>query len=83
MDQKSNSIPVAHDAYDAIDVEILPGQAWYDAGDLVFRRNGEGILRLVAVASPAIFRRTVWEARQSYLQLLPLLDESQDASAAA
>lgn len=69
---------VAHDAYDAIDVEILPGQAWYDAGDLVFRRNGEQVLRLAAVASPEMFRRTIWEVRESRRQLQSLLDGSSE-----
>lgn len=71
---------VAHDAYDAIDVEILPGQAWYDAGDLVFRSEGKETLRLAAVASAGMFRRTIWETRQSHCQLQPLLDASPAAA---
>lgn len=74
---------VSHDAYDSIDVEVLPGQAWYDSGDLVFRSAGDEVLRLAAVAGPETFRRTVWEARQSRFLLRALLDDPQDASAAA
>lgn len=74
---------VAHDAYDAIEVEILSGQAWYDAGDLVFRRDGRPVLRLASVVSPEMFRRTIWETRQAHLLLRPLLDDRQDAPAAA
>lgn len=71
---------LAHDAYDAIEVETLPGQAWYDSADLVFRKDREEVLRLSAVASAEIFRRTIWEARETHRQLRSLLDESPAAA---
>lgn len=74
---------VAHDDYDSIDVDVLPGQAWFDSADLVFRKSGEEVLRLSAVASAEMFRRTIWETRLSHLQLRSLLDEPQGAPAAA
>lgn len=45
------------DEFDTIDVEVLPGQAWFHAGELVFRRGPDGVFRLSGVSRPEIFRR--------------------------
>ena len=44
------------DRFDSISIEILPGQAWYDAGDLVFRSGKVEVFRLEGVSRPAAFR---------------------------
>jgi len=49
---------IALDEFDAIDIDILPGQQWLHAGDLVFRRGGREIFRLPGVSRPEIFRHT-------------------------
>jgi hypothetical protein len=55
------------EAFDAIDVEVRPGQEWYAAGDLVFRKGVIETLRLVGVSRPESFRRVCLEARQAYV----------------
>lgn len=55
------------DRFDAIDIEVLPGQEWYDAGDLVFRRGTVETFRLEAVSRPAAFRQTCLKAHMAYL----------------
>lgn len=55
------------DRFDAIDVVVGPGQEWYAAGDLVFRRGAIETLRLPGVSRPESFRRTCLETRQAYV----------------
>ena len=60
------------DRFDAIDVVVRPGQEWYAAGDLVFRRGQVETLRLPGVSRPESFRRTCLEARQGYVAVAAL-----------
>jgi hypothetical protein len=64
------------DSFDAIDVEVGPGQEWYAAGDLVFRRGPIETLRLAGVSRPEAFRRVCLEARQAYVGVAKLRGES-------
>ncbi len=58
---------VDFDRFDTIDIEILPGQQWYPAGELIFRRGPIETFRLSGVSRPETFRRTCLAARQGYL----------------
>jgi hypothetical protein len=58
---------VDFDRFDTIDVEVLPGQEWYPAGDLVFRRGPVETFRLAGVSRPESFRHTCLAARRGYL----------------
>jgi len=60
------------DRFDAIDVVVKPGQEWYAAGDLVFRRGQIETLRLPGVSRPESFRRTCLAARQGYVGVAAL-----------
>ncbi|MEX0702246.1 MAG: hypothetical protein WD069_09140 [Planctomycetales bacterium] len=52
-----------------IDIERLPGQAFYHAGDLVLRGSDGGELaRLAGVPRPDVFRRNIIEARDARVQ---------------
>jgi len=55
------------DRFDAIDLVVQPGQEWYQAGDLVFRRGPVETLRLPGVSRPESFRRICLEVRQAYV----------------
>lgn len=55
------------DRFDSIEVVVLPGQAWYPAGDLVFRKGNVETFRLSGVSRPETFRQTCLKARQSYV----------------
>ena len=68
------------DRFDAIDVVVRPGQEWYAAGDLVFRKGQVETLRLPGVSRPESFRRTCLEARQGYVAVSAL--QSQPVGAA-
>ncbi|MEX2141145.1 MAG: PH domain-containing protein [Pirellulales bacterium] len=55
------------DRFDAIDVVVLPGQEWYPAGDLVFRRGTIETFRLRGVQRPETFRQTCLKAHHAYV----------------
>jgi len=57
------------DRFDAIDLLVSPGQEWYAAGDLVFRRGQIETLRLPGVSRPESFRQTCLKVRQSYVSV--------------
>ena len=55
------------DAFDAIEVVVLPGQAWLHAGDVVFRRGAEEVFRLAGVSRPEVFRQVCLKVRNTLL----------------
>jgi hypothetical protein len=55
------------DRFDTIDVEVLPGQDWYPAGNLIFRRGPIETFRLDGVLRPETFRQTCLKARMGYV----------------
>lgn len=64
------------DRFDAIDVEVLPGQAWYHAGDLVFRLGNVETFRLEGVSRPAAFRETCLKTHLGYTTIKRFLPAS-------
>jgi hypothetical protein len=58
---------VSLDRFDAIDVVVEPGQAWYPAGDLVFRRGQTETFRIWGVPRPETFRQTCMKAHLSFV----------------
>jgi hypothetical protein len=58
--------------FDSIEVVVEPGQEWYAAGDLVFRRGQVETLRLPGVSRPESFRQTCLKVRQSYVGVAEL-----------
>ena len=60
---------VALDRFDEIDVEIQPGQAWYPAGDLIFRKGNVETFRLLGLTRPETFRQACLKAHQAYVSV--------------
>lgn len=58
---------IALDDFDAIDVQVLPGQAWYHAGDLVFRKGQVETFRLGGVSRPEAYRQTCLKTRLGFV----------------
>jgi hypothetical protein len=46
------------DRFDSISVDVQPGEAWYNAGDLVFKLGKVETFRLEGVSRPEAFRET-------------------------
>ena len=55
------------DRFDTIDIEVLPGQDWYPAGNLIFRRGTVETFRLDGVPRPETFRQTCLKAHIGYV----------------
>lgn len=55
------------DRFDAIGIDVQPGQEWYDAGDLVFRLGNVETFRLPGVSRPAAFRETCFKAHMAHV----------------
>jgi hypothetical protein len=55
------------DRFDDIEVVVQPGQEWYPAGDLVFKRGAVETFLLRGVLRPETFRQTCLKARQAYV----------------
>ena len=63
---------IEFDRFDSIEVDVRAGQAWYDAGDLIFRSGKVEVFRLEGVSRPAAFRQCclkTWMAHVSVRQL--------------
>jgi hypothetical protein len=58
---------VALDRFDSIEIVVEPGQAWFKAGDLVFRQGSTETFRIWAVPRPETFRHTCLKARMSFV----------------
>jgi hypothetical protein len=63
---------VSLDRFDAIDIVVQPGQAWFKAGDLVFRLGPIETFRLDAVPRPETFRQTCLKANMSFVGIKKL-----------
>ena len=55
------------DRFDQIEVDVLPGQEWFPAGDLVFRLGQVETLRLSGVPRPETFRQACLKAHTSHI----------------
>lgn len=65
---------VALDRFDRVDIDVLPGQAWYYAGDLVFRLGNTETFRLAGVSRPEAFRSQVIKAHMAYVGVKKALE---------
>jgi hypothetical protein len=63
------------DKFDAVEVVVEPGQEWYPAGDLVFRRGNIETLRLAGILRPESFRQTCLKAQRAYTSVQRAVDE--------
>lgn len=51
--------------FDRIEIDVLPGQGWFDAGDVVLLDDSGERLRLRGVARPEPFVRTLMKTQQA------------------
>jgi hypothetical protein len=60
---------ISLDDFDSIDIDVQPGQAWFHAGDLVFRHGDMAVLRLAGVSRPETFRQVCLSARTALVSV--------------
>jgi len=70
------------DEFDAIGVEVLPGQQWLCAGDLVFQRAGIEALRLAGVSRPEVFRQVCLTAQKALVSVREVVQRQAAENAA-
>ncbi len=69
---------ISFDDFDTIDIEVLPGQQWLHAGDLVCRHGDVEVLRLAGVPRPEALRQVCLNMRTALLSVRGVV-ESQAA----
>jgi hypothetical protein len=62
------------DRFDTIEIEVLPGQEWYKAGELIFRQGAIETFRLHGVPRPEAFRQVCLKAHQAYVGVKKALE---------
>lgn len=62
------------DRFDAIRIEVQPGQEWFHAGDLVFLQGDVETFRLAGVSRPEAFRASCIKAHASYVGVKKALE---------
>jgi hypothetical protein len=72
---------ISLDDFDAIEVDVLPGQEWLHAGDLIFQHGDHEVLRLPGVSRPEAFRRVCLTARTALVSVREIV-QRQAAGAA-
>ena len=63
------------DGFDAIDVEVLHGQQWLHAGELIFRRDGNEVFRFSGVSRPKVFCQACLKAQNALLSVRAVLEQ--------
>jgi hypothetical protein len=65
---------VGFEEFDTIDIEVLPGQEWLHAGDLVLRRGGVEVLRLAGIPRPESVRQVCLNMRSASLSVRSVVE---------
>ena len=68
------------DEFDSVEVEILPGQEWLHAGELVFKHVGNEVFRLSGVPRPVIFQHVCQTARTALLSVREVVERQAAAA---
>ncbi len=65
--QAAETRSIALNAFEEVEIDVRPGQAWYPAGDLVLRHSGKEVFRLLGVSRPEGLRQVILKSRSAYL----------------
>jgi hypothetical protein len=71
---------VDFDTFDSVELVVEPGQEWYAAGDLVFRKGAVETFRLPGVSRPESFRQTILKVQHSYRSVATLQPQAVGAA---
>ena len=65
--QARNDRSVDLDRFDTVQIDVLAGQDWYNAGDLVFKLGNVETFRLEGVSRPDTFRETCLKSQMAHV----------------
>jgi hypothetical protein len=63
------------DGFDTIKVEVLPGQEWLHAGELIFKHGEIEVLHLSGVSRPEVFRQVCLSAQNALLSVRKVVEQ--------
>lgn len=66
---------VSLDDFDNIEIKTLPGQEWYPAGELIFRKGTIETFRLSGVRNPEAFRQVCLKAQRAHSSVKKITDK--------
>jgi len=69
------------DQFDALEIQILPGQEWLRCGDMVFLCGGQEVFRLAGVPRPRTFREVCLKQQRTLRALGDVLRQQGATSA--
>jgi len=69
------------DGFDTIEIQVLPGQDWLHAGDLIFKLGEIPVLRLYGVSRPEVFRQVCLTARNAFLRVHEVVQQQANVEA--
>jgi hypothetical protein len=55
------------DGFDNIEIKVLPGQQWYHAGEMIFKKGAIQTFRISGVPRPEPFRETCLKAERAFV----------------
>jgi hypothetical protein len=70
---------VGLDEFDAIEIRVLPGQAWLRCGEMVLLREGQEVFCLSGVLRPEVFRQICLKARTAFVSVRDVLRRQEKA----
>jgi hypothetical protein len=60
--------------FDTVEVEELAGQVWLHAGEVVFKRSGNEVMRLTGVPRPEVFRQVCAASRTALVSVRDVVE---------
>ena len=72
---KTEERSIGLDQFDAIEVRVTPGQEFFHAGDLIFKRGSEEVLTLSGVSRPEPFRQVCLKTQTALLSVRAVLEQ--------
>jgi hypothetical protein len=77
--QPADERAIGLDEFDAIAVQVLPGQDWLHAGEVIFQRGGAEVFRLSGVSRPEVFRQVCLKAQTALLSVCRVIQQQAKA----
>ena len=65
---------VGLDNFERIEIQVLPGQEWFPAGEMIFLKGQVETFRLSAVSRPEAFKQTCLKAQRAYVGVKQALE---------
>ncbi|MHC4398079.1 MAG: PH domain-containing protein [Planctomycetota bacterium] len=69
------------DEFDAIEIQVRPGQGWLRSGDVIYKRDGKEVFRLAGVLRPDPFRQVCLKAQTAFVSVREVLQRQAAAAA--